>query len=1047
MNVLLQKTSRKSRRHLDQAVRNWKLPVMSFFLAVCLYLPAIAQNNIRIKGKVTDELGQPVAGATISVKGTSAGANADGQGNFEVLAPSNGTLVISAINYAQQEIPINNRETINIKLAISIQKIENEVIVVGYGTARKKDVTGSIASISGTQMNEVPASNIARALQGRIAGVQMSQTTTKPGTDMQIRIRGTRSLNATNDPLIVLDGIPFPGSIGDIDPNDIKSIDILKDASATAIYGSRGANGVVLITTNKGQTGQKARLNYNTFNGFKKVFAKYPMMNGPEYWALRKANNATPGSSVRTNTIDEDSTMNTDWQDLLYRTGWVTNHDLGITSGSEKGNYSLGFGYYKDQAVIPLQYYERFSLRTSIEQRIGSLLRIGLTSNNNYAITHDNNLSPYTALNLTPLINPYNPDGTQKTRASINSSGNQWLYTRQALENLGDQYIDLNKVFSSYNAIYAELKIPGVDGLKYRANIGLNYRQINYGSYTGQGVFSGTATTVSTANISDSLTTHWVIENLLTYDRTFAQKHKLNAVAMYSAEQITANSSAVSAQDIPADAFQFYNLGRATITPSVNPANQNYRQSGLTSYMGRVMYSYDDRYMLSATFRSDASSVLAPGHQWHAYPAVSAGWNIKNESFMQNVVPLDALKLRVGYGETSNQAINPYQTLGLLTTVPYNFGSSYSTGMYVTQLPNPNLGWEFSRTWNFAVDFALLKNRLTGTVEYYIQKTSNVLLSVGLPATSGVSSYTANIGATQNKGVEFSLNGVILDNYNGWTWEAGVNVYANRNKLVKLASGAVKDEGNQWFVGHPIDVIFNYEKIGLWETSKDSAAGYMKTLEPSGNVGMIKVLYTGEYNPDGTPVRAIDGNDRTVTDMQPDFEGGFNTRIGYKGFELGIIGSFRSGGILISTLYGSAGYLNNMNTRSGNNVRVDYWTPEHTNAKYPRPGGVGGDNPKYGSTLGYFNSSYMKIRTITLGYNFSQNWMKRLGMERFRLYATAENPFVFFSPYKKESGMDPETNSRATENTAVSAGPARLLTIGTNTPSTRNYLIGLNVTF
>jgi TonB-linked SusC/RagA family outer membrane protein len=1048
MNVLFQKKFGSNRQQPELSKRTGTLPVTSFILALLFCLPALAQNNIRVRGKVTDEVGQPIARATITVKGQHLGANADDQGNFEIMAPANGSLIISAVNYAQQEIPVNNRQLIEVKLSISIQKVESEVIVVGYGSARKKDVTGSVVSISGAKMNEVPSPNIARALQGRIAGVEMTQTSSKPGTSMQIRIRGTRSLNATNDPLIVLDGIPFPGSISDIDPNDIKSVDILKDASATAIYGSRGANGVVLITTNKGQSGQKAKLSYNTFNGFKKVFGKYPMMSGPEFWALRKANNATPGSSVHTNTIDEDSTVNTDWQDLLYRTGWVTSQDAGITGGSDKGNYSIGFGYYKDQAVIPLQNYERFSLRTSLEQRIGNALRIGLTTNNSYATTHDNNLGPGSALALSPLINPYNTDGTMKSIASMNTVGSQWLYTRQALEALGDNYIDLNRSFNTYNALYAELNIPGVKGLKYRANIGLNFRQTNYGAYTGQGVFSGVPTNVSGANISNSQTTHWVIENLLMYDRTFAEKHKLNAVAMYSTEQNTSWGSSASAQDIPAEAFQFYDLGRANVTPTINPANQSYTRSGLRSVMGRAMYSYNDRYMLSATFRSDASSVLAPGHQWHAYPAVSAGWNIRNESFMQTIEAVDALKVRVGYGETSNQSINPYQTLGLLTTLPYNFGNStYYTGMYVTQLPNPSLGWEFSRTWNYAIDFALLKNRLSGTVEYYVQNTDNVLLSVGLPPTSGVNNYTANIGSTQNKGVEFTLNGVILDNHNGFTWEAGVNVYANRNKLVSLASGAVKDEGNLWFVGHPIDVIFDYKKIGLWANSKDSATGYMKTLEPAGNVGMIRVQYTGDYNPDGSPTRAINGNDRQVTDLQPDFEGGFNTRVSYKGFELGVVGAFKSGGVLISTLYGSAGYLNNMNTRSGNNVKVDYWRPDHTNAKYPRPGGVGGDNPQYGSTLGYFSASYLKIRTITLGYNFNQSWMKRVGVEKMRLYCTAENPFVFFSPYKKESGMDPETNSHANENTAVQYGPTRLLTVGTNTPSTRNYLIGLNVTF
>jgi len=1018
--------------------------ILSIYLLVALFisLPVLAQNNIRVKGKITDDAGQPVAKATIVVKGQSAGVNADNDGNFEIMAAPHATLVISAVNFAEQEVQVNNRSNLDVKLTRAV-KTETEVIVIGYGSQRKKDVTGSVASISGEKMNEIPAPNIARALQGRVAGVEMSQTSTKPGSDMQIRIRGTRSLNATNDPLIVLDGIPFSGSISDIDPNTIKSIDILKDASATAIYGSRGANGVVLITTNKGQQGQKAHLTYNGYAGAKKVFGKYPMMSGPEFVALRKA--AAANGVTFNNTIDESDSVNTDWQDLLYQTGFVTNHSLGITGGSDKGNYSVGLGYYKDQAVIPMQWYDRFSLRTSLEQKIGRLLRFGLTTNANYATTHDNNLGPGSAIGLSPILNPYNPDGSWKSTVIQNTSGAQWVYTKHALKGLGDQYTDLTRALSSYNAIYAELNIPGVEGLKYRTNIGLNYRQNNYGSYTGQGVFSGVATTLSTANINNSHNVNWAIENLLTYDRTFAQKHKISAVGMYSSQQTTYWYSSASAQDIPADAFQFYNLGRANVTPIINPANQNYTQSGLLSWMGRVIYSYNDRYILSATYRADASSVLAPGHQWHSYPAVSAGWNIKNESFMNDVAAIDALKLRVGYGETSNQAINPYQTLGLLTTTPYNFGSTYSTGMYVTQLPNPKLGWEFSRTWNFGVDFTLLKNRLSGTVEYYVQNTDNVLLSVNLPPTSGVNNYTANIGSTQNKGVELSLNGVILDDYNGWTWEAGVNVYANHNKLVKLASGALKDEGNAWFVGHPIDVIFDYKKVGLWQ-AEDSAKGNMNVLEPSGKVGMIKVLYTGDYDASGKPVRAIGADDRQITKIQPDFEGGFNTRVSYKGFELGITGVFQSGGTLTSTLYGSSGYLNNMNTRSGNNVKVDYWTPTHTNAKYPRPGGVGGDNPKYGSTLGYFNSSYLKVRTITLGYNFTDKWMKRLGIERMRVYGTAENPLVMFSPYHKESGMDPEPNSYGDQNVAVN-GLHRMLIVGTNTPVTRNYIIGFNVTF
>jgi len=447
--------------------------------------------------------------------------------------------------------------------------------------------------------------------------------------------------------------------------------------------------------------------------------------------------------------------------------------------------------------------------------------------------------------------------------------------------------------------------------------------------------------------------------------------------------------------------------------------------------------------MISATLRSDGSSRLAPGKKWHTYPAVSVGWNISNESFMQNVSAINNLKLRLGYGQTSNQSIAPYATLGRLATRPYNFGpDTYAVGYYVSILPNPNLGWEYSLTWNYGLDFSLFNNRLSGTVEYYVTNTKDILLNVSLPNTSGVNSYTANIGETQNKGIEVSLNGKILDNRNGWTWEAGVNFYANKNKLVKLASGQTRDEGNAWFVGHNINAIFDYERIGLWQED-DS---HLTLYEPGGNVGMIKVRYTGDYNADGTPVRPIGPDDRQIMDVDPKFQGGFNTRVSYKGFDLSTVAFFRSGGILVSTLHGSSGYLNLMTGRR-NNVKVDYWTPENPNAKYPKPGGIlSGDNPKYGSTLGYFDGGFLKFRTISLGYDFNYSVLKNSDV-RLRMYFTVQNPFVMFSPFHKETGMDPETNSYGNENSAVASYPRRILTIGTNSPATRNYVLGLNLTF
>ena len=1011
---------------------------LGLLLLLCLIpLCSIAQN-ITVKGIVKDNLGESVIGANVTEKGTTNGMITDLDGNFSLTVQKNATLVISYIGYVTQEIAIKGNTNLNIILKEDSKALE-EVVVIGYGTARKSDVTGSIASVGGDKLQEMPSTNITYALQNRVAGVDMTQTSSQPGATMQIRIRGTRSLTASNDPLVVLDGIPFMGNLSDINPGDIKSMDILKDASSTAIYGSRGANGVILITTNRGAQGTPAKFTYNGYVGAKSVFSKYPMMDGPKYAEMRKY------AGKFENSLDESDDMNTDWQDLLYRTGMVNSHDVSVAGCTNNGSYSFGAAYYKDQGVIPTQNYTRYSLRGSFDQGVGKYFRFGLTTNSNYNVTKGSNIDLYSVLNNTPLANPYNEDGSLKRTVKLNSQDENFVVTRDVVENLEDSWLNEKKGFGTYNNLFAEVQCPWVKGLKYRVNLGLNYRSTKGGVFTGEGINSSTADTPSTASLEHTETTNWAIENLITYDRTFG-KHQLNIVGMYSAEETVYTKSHIAARDIPAEYLQYYNLGRAEGTITVNPDNWDYQKSGLMSWMGRAMYTYDNRYMLMATVRADASSRLAKGHQWHTYPAVSAGWNIGQESFMDDLEWLDILKVRVGYGQTSNQAVAPYSTWGKLSTRPYNFGpTGYATGYYVSALPNYDLGWEYSSTWNFGLDFTLLGGRLSGTFEYYIQKTSNLLQSVNLPSTSGVSSYVGNVGKTENKGVEFTLNGTILDNHNGWTWDASINISANRNKLTELASGAERDEANNWFVGHPIDAIYDYEKIGLWQEGDP----YLDILEPGGNVGMIKVKYTGEYNEDGTPVRQIGPDDRQIISMEPKFTGGFSTRVAYKGFDLNVITAFKCGGKLISTLHHSNGYLNMLTGRRGQ-VDVDYWTEENTNAKYPKPGGIqSGDNPKYGSTLGYFDASYWKVRNISLGYKFDeQKWLKNFGIQSLRAYVSIQNPFVICSPFHKETGLDPETNSYGNENVAVTSGiQKRFLTVGTNAPSTRNYLFGINLTF
>ena len=1012
------------------------------------------QQAKQVTGRVSDSQGALI-GATVLEKGTSNGTVTDIDGRFTLNVKPSATLVITYVGYVSQELKASaNLSNIVLK---EDGHVVNEVVVIGYGTQRREAVTGSVANIGGEKLNQIAASNAAQALQGRVAGVMMTQTSSKPGAEMQIRIRGQRSLSASNDPLIVLDGIPFMGQLSDINPADIKSMDILKDASATAIYGSRGANGVIIITTEKGSQGAPAKVSYNGYVSFKKVFHKYPMMDGPTFSKFRQY------AKKYENSLDESNDTNTDWQDLYYQTGISHNHDVSVAGGTNGGSYSFGAGYYKDESVIPTEGYDRLSVRGNFDQKVGEWFRFGLSTNNSYRITKGVN-SIYSVLSASPLSSPYDKDGNLK-RYNALPADDQVVVTKETVERDEDVWLNENKGVGSYNTLFGEVKCPWVEGLTYRINIGLNFRSSKSGNFTGTGINNKDANAINGGGISENQTRNWTVENLITFDRTFAEKHNINLVGMYSAEQTTYESTGASAQGIPADYFQYYALDKAT--GEVNLNNYSYWQSGLMSWMGRVMYSYDNKYMLSLALRSDASSRLAKGHQWHTYPAFSAGWNIAREEFMQDYKWLDNLKLRVGFGETSNQSINPYSTLGGLAIRNYNFGDTYKAGYYVNALPNPELGWEYSKTWNFGLDFSLFNGRLSGSFEYYIQKTKDILLDVSMPSTSGVSSYTGNIGNTENKGWELSLNGIIIDNKNGWNWEAGINLYSNHNKLTKLTGAQTadgkpeRDEANRWFVGYPIDVIYDYEYDGLWNAEdvyEVTLADGTKTtnlaiLEPGGNLGMIKVKYNDDVlDANGVPTRAIGADDRRIISMEPDLIGGFNTTVGYKNFDLTMIGAFQIGGKLISAIHSSFGYLN-MNTGRRNNLDIDYWTEENTSAKYPKPGGItSSDNPKYGSTLGVFNAGYLKMRAITLGYNFSSlKPIKDLGISRLRLYATVQNPFVLFSPFNNESGLDPETNSWANENTAVAVdgytGKHKMPIVGYNTPNTRNFLFGINVTF
>ena len=417
----------------------------TLFLLLCMHFGLSAQN-VGVSGQVLDPTGYPLPGVNIVVGGTATGTITDVDGNYSINVASDAVLIFNFIGYQTQEVAVNGRSLINVVMEEDFLSL-SEVVVVGYGTQRREAVTGSVATVRGDQLREVASANVTQALQGRVSGVEMSQVSSKPGAEMQIRVRGTRSLNASNDPLIVLDGIPFAGKIGDISPSDIKSLDILKDASATAIYGSRGANGVILITTNKGQKGQTARVTYNAYTGIKTLFNEYPMMNSVELADLREA------AGLYSNSLDESIDNNTNWQDLMYENGIVNRHDLGVSGGTENANYNFGIGYYKDESLLPGQNYDRYSLRAAIDQQVGQYFNFGFTTNTSYSTTNGADLGLYNTLSASPLASPYNADGSLKRVISM-PSDDQWVYTRESVENLGDGWAHKTRVFGTYNSLY-----------------------------------------------------------------------------------------------------------------------------------------------------------------------------------------------------------------------------------------------------------------------------------------------------------------------------------------------------------------------------------------------------------------------------------------------------------------------------------------------------------------------------------------------------------------------------------------------------------------
>ncbi|MDB5211417.1 MAG: TonB-dependent receptor plug, partial [Sediminibacterium sp.] len=678
------------KRLLAQHQRKISSRIGLLFLLTAALLVILPQNNLSaqtqrktVKGHVTNDKGEAVSGASVLVKGTTTGTNTNTNGDYTISVANNATLVISYVGYDAKEIRVGNGSTADVQLQPTNKELD-QVIVVGYGTQRKRDVTGSVVSVSEKTLKEVPAPNIISQLKGRVAGVDVVSNSATPGASGSIRIRGNRTLttssgssDALDGPLLVVDGIPFGGSINDINTEDVAGLEILKDASATAIYGSRGAGGVILISTKRGRTG-KAIFTYDAFHGISSIMGKYKVMNGAEYAQFKtdaaSYNRSTWPTSAGTSSYFMTGAeiaalaagVSTDWQDLIYQNGFTTSHVLGLTGGNDGTQYGMSAGYYKEEGQIPNQTFERATLRTTIDHRIGSRVRIGLNTFNtlSYSNTPGGGGVPGGLVRLTPLASPYNADGTVNLNPAIGSIDAATV-SPLTLITKASSILARNRRLRTFNTLYGEVQI--IEGLKYRLNVGLNFEQQNGNGYNGPLTYTNSATvqTSSNANVNNSESWNYDIQHLITYNKTFGQKHRLDFTGLYEIIKDHSQNSGFNVVGVPADYIQSANFALASGAPTVSAGG--YSEAGLLSYMGRVNYGFDNRFNLTATVRVDGASQLSPGYQYFTYPAFGIGWTVTNEKFMNGATWLSNLKIRGGWGISGNRNVGAYSTLGSLS--------------------------------------------------------------------------------------------------------------------------------------------------------------------------------------------------------------------------------------------------------------------------------------------------------------------------------------------------------------------------------------------
>ncbi|MBC8152028.1 MAG: TonB-dependent receptor [Bacteroidetes bacterium] len=997
--------------------------------------------DITVSGRVTDENAGGLPGVSVVVKGINRGANTDAGGNFTISVPDlNAVLVFSFVGYQKREIPVGSQTQINVTLTPDDQTL-NEVVVVGYGTVKKSDLTGSVSSINADQIKKTVNTSLDQALAGRAAGVQVTQASGQPGGAVSIRIRGGNSVNGGNEPLYVVDGFPIysdnsvstsganrgpaTNALASLNPNDIENIEILKDASATAIYGTRGANGVVIITTKRGKSGQNT-VDFETYYGAQEPRRLIPLLNAREYATMVNEARVNDGQAPYY-TADQVAGFGegTNWQDEIFRSAPIQNYQLSFAGGNAKTRYAITTSYFGQQGTIINSDFKRLATRINLDHSISDRFRVGnsLTVSRTKAniVVTDTDGGGGTgvvlgALLFQPTLPVRNPDGSYLNRSDLGEYGNPVAYAEQ-VTNISTTFRGLGNFFAEYDIL---------KDLTARVSVGADVLFNKGDFYIPSDNFYGLSTK-GVGTVASVLNTTWLNENTLNYRHSFANNHSVNALVGFTAQGSQVESVRASSQNFPNNILGPNNLGSGA---TVNFPNTDNRSWALVSYLGRVNYNIADRYLLTFTGRADGSSRFGAGNKYAFFPSGAVAWRISNESFMQNQTVFQDLKLRASVGVTGNQEIGQFQSLATLSNATYVLGDAVAIGYTPARFANPDLRWEKTVQFDAGLDVGLLKGRVNLTLDAYYKRTNDLLLAVTVPWTSGFGTSLQNIGSAENKGIELAINSV--NTTGSFKWTSAFNIAFNRNKILDLGkiteffaggnSGHLKVTNPSLIrVGEPIGRFYGYQADGVFRSPEEITNSAQKTAKP-GDRRFVDV--------DGNGV--INALDRTyIGSAQPKFIGGLTNTFAYKRLELTVFLQYSYGNDIFNynkiELELPAGIQN-----LGKDL-TNRWSASNPGGQYPRAT----TNRTVEFSSQYLeDGSFLRARNVTLGYQLPQPLLKRMGVRNIKVYASGQNLFTV----TKYSGYDPEVSRYGQTN----------LNIGQDYggyPLARTLLLGLNLGF